>query len=68
MKIIFLKLIKFYQKFISPFLGGHCRFYPSCSHYSYSAIEKYGAINGGWKGIKRILKCHPWNKGGVDLP
>ena len=68
MKVIFLKLIKFYQKFISPLLGGHCRFYPSCSHYTYTAIEQKGAIRGGWRGFKRILRCHPWNKGGVDLP
>jgi len=68
MKVVFLKLIKFYQKFLSPLLGGHCRFYPSCSRYSYTSIEKYGALKGGWKGFKRILRCHPWNKGGVDLP
>lgn len=68
MKIIFLKLIKFYQKFISPLLGGRCRFYPSCSHYTYTVIEKEGIIRGGWRGFKRILRCHPWNKGGVDLP
>jgi hypothetical protein len=63
-----LKAIKFYQKRISPFLGSNCRFYPSCSEYCYLAIEKYGTIKGILKGFKRILKCHPWNKGGVDLP
>lgn len=68
MKVIFLKLIKFYQKFISPLLGSRCRFYPTCSRYSYTSIEKYGVIKGTWKGFKRILRCNPWNKGGVDLP
>lgn len=60
--------ITFYQKFISPNLGMNCRFSPTCSSYFRLAIEKYGVITGGWKGIKRILRCHPWNKGGIDLP
>lgn len=68
MEIIVLKLIKFYQWLISPLLGEHCRFYPSCSQYSEQAIEKYGAFRGSWKGLKRILRCHPFNKGGIDLP
>jgi len=62
------KTIKFYQKTISPLLGHCCRFYPSCSEYCYQAIEKYGTIKGIIKGFKRILRCHPWNKGGIDLP
>jgi len=68
MKSIILKLIKGYQYLISPFLGQHCRFYPSCSEYTFSAVKKYGAIFGCWKGFKRILKCHPGHPGGVDLP
>lgn len=68
-KRFFLKLIKFYQNFISPTLVGKvCRFYPSCSEYSYMAIEKYGVLTGVKKGFKRILRCHPFNQGGVDLP
>ena len=67
-KEIFLKLIRFYQNFISPFLGKHCRFYPSCSHYCYLVIKKYGTFKGTYLGIKRILKCHPLNPGGIDLP
>jgi len=63
-----LKIIQFYQKFISPLLGQNCRFYPTCSEYTYRAIKKYGLSAGGWRGVKRILKCHPWNPGGVDLP
>ena len=66
-KLIF-KAIRFYQIFISPVLGQHCRFYPTCSQYSFQAIEKYGIIKGGWKGLKRILRCNPFNKGGIDLP
>ena len=65
---IILKIIRFYQIFISPNLGKNCRFYPSCSEYTYQAIKRYGAIVGSWKGIKRILRCHPWHPGGVDLP
>ena len=67
-KDILCRLIKFYQKFISPNLGKHCRFYPSCSEYSYQAIKKYGLLKGFIKGVRRILKCNPWNAGGVDIP
>jgi len=68
LKKIVLKIIQFYQNYISPNLGNNCRFYPSCSEYSYLSIEKYGVIKGFWKGVKRISRCHPYNKGGVDLP
>jgi len=67
-KYLILKIVKFYQKAISPVLGHHCRFYPSCSRYYCLAIEKYGITKGTWKGFKRIARCHPWNKGGIDLP
>jgi len=63
-----LKTIKIYQKFISPNLGQNCRFYPSCSEYSYLAIEKYGITKGFLLGLKRIFKCYPWHRGGIDLP
>jgi len=66
-KIIF-KIIKFYQKFISPVLGYHCRFYPTCSGYMLGAIKKYGLLKGSHRGLWRIMRCHPLNKGGVDLP
>ena len=65
---LILKIIRFYQTFISPGLGHHCRFYPSCSEYAYLAIQKYGCARGCYKGIRRILRCHPWNTGGVDVP
>lgn len=45
---------------------GYCRFYPTCSEYSYQSIERYGVVRGGLKSIKRLLRCHPWNSGGYD--
>jgi len=63
-----IRLIKIYQKFLSPYLGNNCRFYPSCSQYTLQAIERYGLILGILRGAKRILRCHPWAIGGVDLP
>lgn len=67
-KKLILKTITIYKKLISPLLGYNCRFYPSCSEYFSQAIEKYGVITGGWKGFKRILRCNPLNKGGIDHP
>ena len=58
-------IIKIYQVF-SPLKGPTCRFYPSCSHYAVTAIEKYGALKGGWLSLKRIGRCHPFNEGGYD--
>ncbi|MBS0626631.1 MAG: membrane protein insertion efficiency factor YidD [Verrucomicrobia bacterium] len=66
-KLLYL-LIKFYQLAISPFLGNCCRFYPSCSDYARQALEKHGLTKGLTLTCKRLCKCHPWNKGGVDLP
>ncbi|AAU24708.1 membrane protein insertion efficiency factor YidD [Bacillus sp. GM2] len=66
MKTVFLLLIRFYQKWISPALPPTCRFYPTCSNYGLEAIEKHGAFKGGWLTIKRILKCHPFHPGGID--
>jgi putative membrane protein insertion efficiency factor len=67
MKNIALFLIRSYQVFISPLVGGHCRFYPSCSSYTYQAINKHGLLKGIFLGGKRLLKCHPFHPGGVDL-
>ena len=64
-KLVIL-LIKFYQKFISPSLPKRCIFYPTCSEYTRQAVDKYGIIKGSFLGIKRILKCNPFSKGGVD--
>jgi len=59
-------LVKGYQWFISPVLPGSCRFYPTCSSYTLQAIDTHGALKGGWLGLKRIVRCHPWNDGGFD--
>ena len=62
-----LALIRLYQKFISPTLPANtCRFYPTCSHYGYQAIYKYGILKGGWMATWRILRCNPFNPGGYD--
>ncbi|MFW5693472.1 MAG: membrane protein insertion efficiency factor YidD [Thermoguttaceae bacterium] len=61
-------LARAYQLFISPLLGRHCRFEPTCSQYFIEAVRKYGALRGGWRGIRRILRCHPWHPGGYDPP
>jgi putative membrane protein insertion efficiency factor len=66
LKAVALFLIRLYQKLISPMLPASCRFYPSCSEYTYQAIEKYGALRGGWLGVRRVSRCHPWNPGGFD--
>lgn len=67
MKTILIRIIKFYQAAISPYKGGSCcRFVPTCSQYAIEAIEKYGAVKGGFLAVKRILKCHPFHKGGYD--
>jgi uncharacterized protein len=64
---IALALIRFYQKYLSVLKKPSCRYYPTCSAYAYQAIQKYGPFRGGFMGIKRILRCHPWHKGGVDV-
>lgn len=66
MKAVVLALIRFYKRFISPALPSACIYEPTCSVYTYQAIEKYGVIKGGWMGIKRIARCHPFHHGGYD--
>ena len=63
MKQILLTLIRFYRKCISPYTPPACRFTPTCSQYGLEAIEKYGALKGGWLTVKRICRCHPFYKG-----
>ena len=59
-------IIRGYQLAISPMLGPRCRFYPSCSCYAHTAIERYGVLRGGWLGFRRLLRCHPFREGGYD--
>lgn len=72
MKKLVLALLLFYKRLLSPLLdsilgkGNTCRFVPTCSEYMHDAVNKHGVILGIKLGVKRILKCHPWNKGGFD--
>jgi hypothetical protein len=62
-----LLTIKAYQRWISPAISQNaCKYYPTCSHYGYQAIYKYGALRGGWLAVKRIARCNPFSKGGID--
>ncbi len=60
--------VRFYQLVIGPLLPKVCRFHPSCSDYFIQAVEKHGAVRGSMKGMWRICRCHPWNRGGYDPP
>jgi putative membrane protein insertion efficiency factor len=61
-----LVFVHFYKIFFSPFLGGACKFYPSCSNYAQEAIELHGARRGAWLALKRLGRCRPFTKGGFD--
>jgi len=63
---ILIWLVKGYQFLLSPFFGSNCRFTPTCSHYTCQALQKYGALQGGWMSIRRLLRCNPWHAGGDD--
>ncbi|MCL2520411.1 MAG: membrane protein insertion efficiency factor YidD [Spirochaetaceae bacterium] len=63
---ILLFLIRLYKKFVSPLLPASCRFYPTCSSYAYEAIKKYGSVKGSWLALKRLVRCNPLFKGGID--
>ena len=63
---IIIVFIKSYRLILSPWLGHHCRFYPSCSAYAIEAIQQHGSLQGSWLAIKRLASCHPWHEGGVD--
>ena len=62
MKSLLILIVKFYRLFISPYKTPCCRFFPTCSQYALEAIEKYGAIKGGYLALRRILRCHPFSK------
>ena len=66
MKHLLLCLLRGYKKVLSPLLGRHCRFEPTCSEYAYGAIHRFGALRGSWLAFVRLLKCQPLHPGGVD--
>jgi len=63
---VLMALITAYRRWVSPFLGPHCRFAPSCSAYALEAVQRHGAVRGGALAVRRLLRCHPFNAGGVD--
>jgi len=66
MRWLIILLIRGYRYLVSPWLGNHCRFYPSCSCYAQTAVEQHGALRGSWLALRRLLRCHPWHPGGID--
>ncbi len=66
--LLVIGLVRLYQIFLSPLIGNQCRFTPTCSNYMIQAIEKYGVLRGMWKGMLRVMRCHPWHPGGHDPP
>lgn len=66
MKYLFMVIIRLYQKLLSPILGARCRFYPSCSAYSYTAFERFGFFRGMYLTVWRLIRCNPYNIGGID--
>ena len=66
MKTVLIALLRFYRYAISPMLGRNCRFHPTCSEYAIEAIQRHGALRGGWMPVKRVGRCHPFNPGGYD--
>ncbi len=67
MKWLAIKVIHLYRYLLSPWIGNQCRFYPSCSHYAEEAINRYGFTKGGYLMLLRLIKCHPYHPGGIDL-
>lgn len=67
-KKMLIGIVRVYQTVLSPYLGGNCRFYPSCSEYAILSIEKDGVLRGVLKSAWRLLRCNPFSKGGVDYP
>lgn len=66
MRWLLIRFIHLYRLVLSPWVGNQCRFYPTCSQYMETAIERFGVIRGVWMGLKRLGRCHPWHEGGID--
>ncbi|MBN8426626.1 MAG: membrane protein insertion efficiency factor YidD [Xanthomonadales bacterium] len=66
MRRILIALLRLYKRFISPLLGQHCRFHPSCSEYAMQALDVHGVLKGSWLTIKRLARCQPFCEGGLD--
>ena len=66
MQKLLILLIRIYRYLLSPLLGNHCRFYPTCSQYALEAIERHGALFGMKLTLQRLARCHPWHEGGID--
>jgi putative membrane protein insertion efficiency factor len=66
MKRLVLIAISLYQGALSPFIPSSCRYIPSCSNYSWEAVDRYGTLRGMWLGLKRLARCHPWGGQGFD--
>ncbi|HYG32880.1 MAG TPA: membrane protein insertion efficiency factor YidD [Methylophilaceae bacterium] len=66
MSRLLIRLIRLYQLLLSPYFGNQCRFTPTCSHYAQEAIAKYGSLRGSFYSLRRLLRCHPWCRGGYD--
>ena len=66
--ICFISIVRLYQVTLRPFIGGHCRYQPTCSDYAIGALRKYGGVRGGGKSLLRILRCNPWGGCGYDPP
>lgn len=64
--LVLTVLIRLYQRVISPWTPASCRYYPSCSQYALVAVQRHGAVRGGWLALRRLGRCHPWAAGGVD--
>ncbi len=66
MKFLLIALVRFYQAALSPYLPNSCRYTPTCSQYMIEAVQKHGPLKGGWMGLKRFARCHPWGGHGPD--